>query len=128
MRIEETYSWSFTSAELSREEVLLLHFINWMAEAKRKKMNESELKNRTFCLDPKENLAVVNVYYETFVVETITEHLQYPWSSFIGTLGGMLGLYAGLSFISILEVMEWIFNIFLYGWRKPRPEAMGSKR
>ncbi|CAG0890622.1 unnamed protein product [Darwinula stevensoni] len=69
----------------------------------------------------RENLAVVNVYYETFAVETISEHPQYPWSSFIGTLGGMLGLYTGLSFISILEVMEWILNIFLYGWRKPRP-------
>ncbi|CAG0897893.1 unnamed protein product [Darwinula stevensoni] len=69
----------------------------------------------------RENLAVVNVYYETFAVERISEHLQYPWSSFIGTLGGMLGLYTGLSFISILEVMEWILNIFLYGWRKPRP-------
>ncbi|CAG0903465.1 unnamed protein product [Darwinula stevensoni] len=75
-----------------------------------------------------ENLAVVNVYYETFAVEIITEHLQYPWSTFIGMLGGILGLYTGLSFISILEVMEWIFNIIFHGWRKPRHEAMGPKR
>ncbi|CAG0897145.1 unnamed protein product [Darwinula stevensoni] len=76
----------------------------------------------------RENLAVVNVYYETFAVETIMEHLQYPWSTFVGTLGGILGLYTGLSFISILEVMEWIFNIIFHGWRKPRHEAMGPKR
>ncbi|CAG0898204.1 unnamed protein product [Darwinula stevensoni] len=75
-----------------------------------------------------ENIATVNIYYESLAVETITEHLMYPWSSFIGTLGGLLGLYTGLSLISILEVLEWVLNIFLYGWRKPRTVAMGPKR
>ncbi|CAG0897808.1 unnamed protein product [Darwinula stevensoni] len=51
--IEETYSWSPNSVQMSRNEVLLLHFISWMAEAKRKNMSDNELKNRTFCLHPK---------------------------------------------------------------------------
>ncbi|CAG0894850.1 unnamed protein product [Darwinula stevensoni] len=50
------------------------------------------------------------------------------WSSFIGTLGGLLGLYTGMSFVSVLEMLEWIFDIVLYGWKKPRHDKMGPKR
>ncbi|CAG0894528.1 unnamed protein product [Darwinula stevensoni] len=50
------------------------------------------------------------------------------WSSFIGTFGGLLGLYTGMSFISVLELLEWILDMFLYGWRKPRQDKMGPKR
>ncbi|CAG0899083.1 unnamed protein product [Darwinula stevensoni] len=75
-----------------------------------------------------ENLAVVNVYYETMAVEKTVESALYPWTSFIGTLGGLLGLYTGVSFLSILEMLEWILDLILYGWRKPRHGRMGPKR
>ncbi|CAG0892227.1 unnamed protein product [Darwinula stevensoni] len=50
------------------------------------------------------------------------------WADFIGMFGGMLGLYTGLSFVSVLEMIEWIFDLFLYGWRRPRNDNMGPKR
>ncbi|CAG0905038.1 unnamed protein product, partial [Darwinula stevensoni] len=50
------------------------------------------------------------------------------WTSFIGTLGGLLGLYTGLSFVSVLEVLEWMLDLIIYGWRKPQPDKMGSKQ
>ncbi|CAG0879990.1 unnamed protein product [Darwinula stevensoni] len=76
----------------------------------------------------RENITVVNVYYENVAVEKIVENQLYPWTSFIGMLGGMLGLYTGLSFVSILEMLEWILDLILYGWRKPRKENMGPRR
>ncbi|CAG0893137.1 unnamed protein product [Darwinula stevensoni] len=73
-------------------------------------------------------VAVLKVFYETMSVEKTTEMLLYPWSSFIGTFGGLLGLYTGMSFVSVLEMLEWIVDIILYSWRKPRHNRMGPKR
>ncbi|CAG0899185.1 unnamed protein product [Darwinula stevensoni] len=75
-----------------------------------------------------EQVAVVNVFYETMSVQKTSEIPLYPWSSFIGTLGGLLGLYTGMSFVSVMEILEWIFDMALYGWRKPRHDEMGPKR
>ncbi|CAG0897865.1 unnamed protein product [Darwinula stevensoni] len=46
---------------------------------------------------------------------------------FIGTLGVLLGLYAGLSFVSVLVVLEWMLDLVLYGWRKPK-KKLGRKK
>ncbi|CAG0892838.1 unnamed protein product [Darwinula stevensoni] len=73
-------------------------------------------------------MAVVHVSYETMSVEKTTEIQLYPWSSFVGMFGGLLGLYTGMSFVSVLEMLEWILDMFLYGWRKPRRDAMRPKR
>ncbi|CAG0899702.1 unnamed protein product [Darwinula stevensoni] len=51
-----------------------------------------------------------------------------PWTSFVGTVGGLLGLYTGLSFISVMEMLEWILDLLLYGWRKPRKDKIGPTR
>ncbi|CAG0900260.1 unnamed protein product [Darwinula stevensoni] len=77
---------------------------------------------------PSEQISVVHVKFDTMSVEKTTEIQLYPWSSFIGTLGGLLGLYTGMSFISVLEMLEWIVDIFSYGWRKPRPDTLVPKR
>ncbi|CAG0892288.1 unnamed protein product [Darwinula stevensoni] len=73
-------------------------------------------------------VAVIGVLYESMSKELTTEILLYPWSSFIGTFGGLLGLYTGMSFVSVLEMLEWIFDIVVYGWRKPKHDKMGPKR
>ncbi|CAG0891440.1 unnamed protein product [Darwinula stevensoni] len=75
-----------------------------------------------------DHITVVNIYYEVLSAEELTQQLLYPWGSFVGMLGGLLGLYTGLSFITVLEMLEWILDLLLYGWRKPRSENMGSKR
>ncbi|CAG0899729.1 unnamed protein product [Darwinula stevensoni] len=124
---EEKYEWSLSSAQVSRENVLLLDLIAWMREQKKSK-SRRKLKDSTYCHHPKENFAVVNVYFESMETEKIVESLIYPWSTFVGTLGGLLGLYTGLSFISVLEVLEWFLDVILYGWRKPRHHKTGPKR
>ncbi|CAG0892226.1 unnamed protein product [Darwinula stevensoni] len=124
---EEKLQWSFSSVQMGRENALRLDLLAWMRNEKRENMSASELKNKTFCRHFKENLAGVNVYYENMAVEKTVEKQMYPWTSFIGTLGGMLGLYTGLSFVSLLEVLEWILDLFLYGWRKPLEDNTGPK-
>ncbi|CAG0904442.1 unnamed protein product [Darwinula stevensoni] len=113
---------------MGREKSLFLDLISWMKSENKKRMTYDELNNMTYCHHLNENLAVVNVYYETMAVAKTVESALYPWTSFIGTLGGLLGLYTGISFLSVLEMLEWIFDLLLYGWRKPRHDRIGPKR
>ncbi|CAG0902759.1 unnamed protein product, partial [Darwinula stevensoni] len=128
---EESFRWSLSSAQMGREKSLFLDLISWMkSENIFAYWMLLDLLYWMTVVDFKrpENLAVVNVYYETMAVAKTVESALYPWTSFIGTLGGLLGLYTGISFLSVLEMLEWIFDLLLYGWRKPRHDRIGPKR
>ena len=49
------------------------------------------------------------------------------WARFIGTMGGLLGLYVGVSFVSILEILECIVDMIFYGWKKAKHIKQRSK-
>ncbi|CAG0893138.1 unnamed protein product [Darwinula stevensoni] len=128
---ERKFQWSLTSVQMNRENDVLLGLFPWMKyywKMGHKKIGIDELRNKIYCNNRDETLAVVNVYFENMAVEVTKETLIYPWSSFIGSLGGLLGLYTGISFVSIMEIVEWIIDLLLYGWRKPRQDQMGPKR
>ncbi|CAG0899356.1 unnamed protein product [Darwinula stevensoni] len=126
---EEKFYWSLSSAQTVTENAMLLDLVAWMRSERKRGVKGAE-SNETYCHQSIEdkNLAIVNIYYETMTMEKIVENPMFTWTSFIGTLGGLLGLYTGLSFISILEVLECGLDIVLYGWRKPRHDKMGPKR
>ncbi|CAG0902126.1 unnamed protein product [Darwinula stevensoni] len=124
---ERTIEKSYSTTKMGSDDSLLVDLVAWVRN-ELKNTKESELRNRTYCRRPNEQAAVVHVFYETISIEKTTETRLYPWSSFIGTLGGLLGLYTGMSFVSVLEMFEWIFDIALYGWKKPRHDKMGPKR
>ena len=50
---EETYSWSFTSTQMSREDVLFMDLITWMSLTKASNMSESDLKDWEYCYNPR---------------------------------------------------------------------------
>ncbi|CAG0904489.1 unnamed protein product, partial [Darwinula stevensoni] len=125
-----TLERSLSSSQMGRHDALLIDLTAWMKN-EMKNRSESELRNRTYCRHSKfahKQMAVVQVFYDTMSVENTKEISLYPWSSFIGTFGGLLGLYTGMSFVSVLEMLEWILDILLYGWRKPRHDKLGPKR
>ena len=51
----------------------------------------------------------INVFYETMTFTTVQEYPSIDFGTFLSNLGGTLGLYIGISFLSIVELIELIF-------------------
>ncbi|XP_071958809.1 degenerin unc-8-like [Antedon mediterranea] len=60
------------------------------------------------------NLARLNVYYEDLSYVSISELPAYTWQSLFGDVGGTLGLYIGLSLLTVVEFCEFFIDILLY--------------
>jgi len=76
-----------------------------------------ELRNRSRLLknlsvqDIKESVILLNINYETMVSTIIEETPALPFPTLLGNLGGQLGLFLGMSFLSFVELFEMIFII-----------------
>jgi len=57
----------------------------------------------------------VNVYFEDLVYTLITQQAKYEVFDLVSSIGGIIGLFIGFSFISLLEIFEIIAEfIFIY--------------
>ena len=61
----------------------------------------------------------MNVYYEKLSYEHIKEIPAVSSSSLLGTVGGTLGLFVGLSIISLFEFVEYFIKMIIYACCKP---------
>ncbi|XP_077992375.1 epithelial sodium channel subunit alpha-like [Glandiceps talaboti] len=57
------------------------------------------------------NLCKLNIYYEEFNFEAITESPKYEEEDLLSDLGGQLGLWIGMSFISVFEFLEFCYDV-----------------
>ncbi|XP_006815229.1 epithelial sodium channel subunit alpha-like [Saccoglossus kowalevskii] len=64
------------------------------------------------------NLLKVNIYYEQFNYESITESPAYQAEDFLSDVGGQMGLWIGMSVITIFEFLEFVFDICSWIGRK----------
>ena len=56
------------------------------------------------------NLLQITVYFETLNVETLTTRSAYTFVALLSDIGGQLGLFLGLSVLSIVEYGNWIIK------------------
>jgi hypothetical protein len=63
----------------------------------------------------KKNFAVVHVVYDTFSVQTIQISPAMSAFSLFGTVGGNLGMWVGISMMTIIEALEWLAVAALAG-------------
>ncbi len=61
-------------------------------------------------LDAKSNFLSVNVYFETLNIETQATNYAYGFVALLSDIGGQLGLFLGVSVISIMEFGTWIID------------------
>lgn len=62
--------------------------------------------------DLKESLLQLNINYGCMATTLIEEHAEFPFSTFLANLGGQLGLFLGMSFLSFFEIFEILCIIF----------------
>ncbi|XP_070570506.1 low-density lipoprotein receptor-related protein 2-like isoform X2 [Ptychodera flava] len=68
-----------------------------------KKITNSELARR--------NLARLEIYFEELNYESVEEKPAYIFENLIGDIGGSLGLYIGLSLITVAEFLEFLCDL-----------------
>ncbi|XP_078662536.1 acid-sensing ion channel 2-like isoform X1 [Branchiostoma floridae x Branchiostoma belcheri] len=61
-----------------------------------------------------DNIAVLNVYYEALNYESIVQIPAIETEGLLGDLGGQMGLFLGASFLTLVEVFEYLMDE-LYG-------------
>jgi hypothetical protein len=79
---------------------------------RRKRFNNSMFGNQT----DEEYIASIgriSIYYEDLSYIEIIEIPKYLWISLISNIGGALGLFLGMSILSIFEVIELALSLFL---------------
>ncbi|ESO89679.1 hypothetical protein LOTGIDRAFT_218777 [Lottia gigantea] len=59
----------------------------------------------------RQNFIKLNIYYEDLNYENITEEEDYETAQFISDVGGTVGLWIGLSILSIFELVELVVRI-----------------
>jgi hypothetical protein len=60
----------------------------------------------------------LNVFYKSDLITTITERPQTELEAFISELGGTLGLFLGISFLSFIELVEIVLEFILIKYDK----------
>ena len=60
-----------------------------------------------------DSLAKVNVFYKSLEYKLVEQKIQMSTENFFSNIGGTLGLYIGISFLSLIELVELLFNIVL---------------
>ncbi|XP_046544724.1 degenerin deg-1-like [Haliotis rubra] len=84
--------------------------------------NESECE-RFEKMDPRElsrNFMKINIFFEDLNFENITETPAYEDVQFYSDIGGTVGLWVGLSVLSLAEVLQFLWEViqYLFCWRR----------
>uniref|UniRef100_A0A1S4KQ07 Amiloride-sensitive sodium channel n=1 Tax=Ixodes scapularis TaxID=6945 RepID=A0A1S4KQ07_IXOSC len=82
--------------------------------------NKNELHDRA--------LVKVVIYLESIIVENITKVPELSDATTLSNVGGFMGMYLGLSFLVIFEILEIFVRWFIYLYRRRRrAKATGGK-
>lgn len=73
--------------------------------------------------DLTKSIAKVNVYYNNLNNELTTEIAAMTLITLVSNIGGVLGLFLGISFLSFVEVFELSFEIFLIIFKRYKSRA-----
>ncbi|XP_021561936.1 acid-sensing ion channel 3 isoform X2 [Carlito syrichta] len=89
-----------------------------------RKFNHSEAYIR-------ENVLVLDIFFEALNYETVEQKKAYEVSELLGDIGGQMGLFIGASLLTILEILDYLSEVFLdrvlgYFWNRRRSQRHSS--
>ena len=64
------------------------------------------------------NNTLIKIYYKTLKYTSIVQYAKLEPTQLVCNIGGYLGLFVGLSFVSLFEIAEIIFEILRISYRK----------
>ena len=64
-------------------------------------------------------LILVQIYFDTALFDEISQDKKATFETQISVLGGTLGLFSGFSVLSAVEIVYYLFELFLSMIRKP---------
>ncbi|KAM9719031.1 acid-sensing ion channel 1C isoform 2-T2 [Menidia menidia] len=78
-----------------------------------------------------ENIMVLDIFFEALNYEKIEQKKAYEIAGLLGDIGGQMGLFIGASVLTILEIFDYLYEVFKdkvlgYFMRKKRPQRCQS--
>ncbi|KAI3374307.1 hypothetical protein L3Q82_006145 [Scortum barcoo] len=78
-----------------------------------------------------ENILVLDIFFEALNYEKIEQKKAYEIAGLLGDIGGQMGLFIGASVLTILEIFDYLYEVFKdkvlgYFIRKKRPQRCQS--
>ncbi|XP_063742085.1 acid-sensing ion channel 1C isoform X2 [Eleginops maclovinus] len=78
-----------------------------------------------------ENILVMDIFFEALNYEKIEQKKAYEIAGLLGDIGGQMGLFIGASVLTILEIFDYLYEVFKdkvlgYFIRKKRPQRCQS--
>ncbi|XP_061909923.1 acid-sensing ion channel 1-like isoform X3 [Entelurus aequoreus] len=62
----------------------------------------------------KENILVLDIFFEALNYETIEQKKAYEVAGLLGDIGGQMGLFIGASILTILEIFDYLYEVIKY--------------
>ena len=59
-----------------------------------------------------DNIVKLNVYYESLTYVVMTESIYMSFVSLFSSIGGFMGMFLGMSVMTLVEIFEIIFKFF----------------
>lgn len=81
------------------------------------KFSNSSSENTLNFENVKKNLVLLNIYYDDLGFEKITELPVIDFTGLISEVGGTMGLFLGISFLSFIEAFEVIIQILILNFK-----------
>lgn len=75
-----------------------------------------------------QNLAKVTVYFQTMTCQEVRQEKAYTTAKLFSSLGGILGMYVGFSFLSLFEILEVFIRRFWYMLTKKKSRFRAAVR
>uniref|UniRef100_A0A3B4B135 Acid sensing ion channel subunit family member 4 n=1 Tax=Periophthalmus magnuspinnatus TaxID=409849 RepID=A0A3B4B135_9GOBI len=62
----------------------------------------------------RDNFLVLDIFFEALNYETIEQKKAYDVAGLLGDIGGQMGLFIGASILTVLEILDYIYEVLYY--------------
>ncbi|XP_027945058.1 acid-sensing ion channel 3 isoform X2 [Eumetopias jubatus] len=78
-----------------------------------------------------DNVLVLDIFFEALNYETVEQKKAYEVSELLGDIGGQMGLFVGASLLTILEILDYLCEVFRdrvlgYFWNRKHSQRHSS--
>ncbi|XP_065739780.1 acid-sensing ion channel 3 isoform X1 [Phocoena phocoena] len=78
-----------------------------------------------------ENVLMLDIFFEALNYETVEQKKAYEVSELLGDIGGQMGLFIGASLLTVLEILDYLCEVFRdrvlgYFWNRKRSQRHSS--